>query len=110
MTTLVQDAHAGKHKAHYAHHLTPNLSSFVFCSGNEEGGIVARQHTLKDMASGARQHELHTYKGFAATAEGDATTQVLACASAYLYLTCVLQESGIQLVSVTTDGDSDIHR
>jgi hypothetical protein len=47
-------------------------------SGSQEGGIVARQHLLKDTASGAHQHALRTYKGTAKTAEADGTKQILA--------------------------------
>ena len=36
-----------------------------------------RCHLLKDTASGAPQHPLHTYMGTSSTAEGNATEQCL---------------------------------
>jgi hypothetical protein len=41
-------------------------------------------HLLKDTASGAKQHELRTYVGTSATAEGDATEEILIHLKVYL--------------------------
>lgn len=45
--------------------------------GNQEGGIVGREHLLKDTGSGAHQHEYRTFKGTACTAEGVASQALL---------------------------------
>jgi len=49
----------------------------VWHEAHHVGGVLGRNHLLKDTASGARQHPLRTYQGTASTAEGDSSAQLL---------------------------------
>lgn len=108
-------------------HLGTCSSSPSFSGGHQRaGGIVARVHLLKDTGSGACQHPLRTYTGTSSTAEGYATEQALTLLVVHPLnisfidgravqhwvrhhqLTLFLQEQGVQLSSVTADGDTEI--